>query len=450
MNAEGCVTVIAGTHWGDEGKGKSAFYESKDADLILRTTGGNNAGHTIVHEGNKYALHLIPGGIIWENALCMICPGVVVDPAVLIKEIEDLSKSVKITPKRFIVSGKAQVILPYHKDLDKLYEELKGNKIGTTGRGIGPCYADKINRIGLRMFDLLLPEEELGRKIVEATNAHNILFANFGMKDSLVDADEMVDLCKKYASKLKPFIKDTDPYIEEALENKKKIVIEGAQALGLDIDHGDVPFVTSSSPNTSGTLSGAGIGPIYVKKVIGVAKAYCSRIGEGPFETEEDNENGDVIREFGHEYGTTTGRSRRCGWLDLVVLKRSKYINGTTVLSLNHMDTIGAIGQKLGYVKLCIAYEYNGEVIHHYPSKDTEIVGAKVKPIYLEFSGWDTTGCKTYEDLPEEARRYIEEIENRTGMRVEYIGIGADVEDTIIHPEEITEISSPPGWSDDY
>ncbi|MCI9063074.1 MAG: adenylosuccinate synthase [Clostridia bacterium] len=407
------VTVVAGAFWGDEGKGRTCFFEAQDAYMCLRATGGNNAGHTIVYNGTKYPLHLIPSGIIWPNVICGIGPGVVIDPSVLIGEIETLKDAgINITPDNLIISNRAHVILPYHKSMDFLHESLKNNKVGTTGRGIGPCYSDKCNRIGIRMGDLGSPD--LWQKLSLTVGYHNNEFESFGMPEKEVELDKMYNLCKEYFEKLSPYIQDLQPFINDALEESKKIVIEGAQAYSLDIDHGDYPFVTSSNPNTSGTLSGIGIGPKFVKEVIGVTKAHCSRVGEGPFFTEQDNEIGDLIREDGHEYGTTTGRPRRCGWLDLCSLNYSKYLMGYTCLCVNHVDTIGKIGNKLGYINVCISH--NG-----------------AKPEYVQFDGgWDTTGCKTYDDLPDKAKEFIEFIESQTDIPVKYIGIGADNADTII------------------
>lgn len=407
------VTVITGCYWGDEGKGRAAFYECKDADMCIRATGGNNAGHTIVYNGQKYALHLIPGGIINEHTVCGIGPGVVIDPKVLLGEIKTLRKSgIKVSPKNLIIASNAHLIMPYHKIADAFQESLKSNKVGTTGRGIGPAYADKCYRIGIRMKDLLLDDTELFSKLFLSANFHRKVFENFNysVKDSDILPTHLLDLCKKYRRAFAPYIKDWQKCVNSALQSEKKIVIEGAQAYKLDIDHGDYPYVTSSNCNTSGTLSGAGIGPIYVKEVIGVLKTYCSRVGEGPFPTEQDNKIGDIIRTLGHEYGTTTGRPRRCGLLDLTIINESKGVMGYTCLALNHLDTIGKIIDTLGCIDIKIS-EHE----------------------YLAFcEGWDTTGCSSYLDLPGEARKFVEVIENITGLPIKYIGIGADNSDTII------------------
>lgn len=434
MNS-GKVVTIVGCNWGDEGKGRAAFFESQDASIIVRSTGGNNAGHTIVHEGKKYALHLIPSGIIHRNKKSLICPGVVIDTDVIIEEINMLKEAgVEVTPENFIISGRAHVILPYHRDLDRLYEDFKDNAIGTTGRGIGPDYSDKANRTGIRMYDLLLSEKELRDKIAIAIKPHNILFENTGFETALVAVDQLVKKMKQNAEILKDFIGNTGIILKNAIEREEKIVIEGAQAFRLDIDHGDYPMVTPSSPNTSGTLSGAGIGPKYLTKAIGVTKAYCSKVGNGDmFYTEEYGKDGDVIRELGHEYGTTTGRPRRCGWFDCPNIISAILPMGLDVLCINHIDTIGKIGNKLGYIKVCYAYEYNGKVINYIP-EDTEVTKQRPKPLYKTFKGgWEIPeNCKHYEDLPKKARDFIEFIERTTGVPVQYIGYGADTKKTII------------------
>jgi len=434
--SKGNVVAIVGCNWGDEGKGRAAFFESQDAKIVARATGGNNAGHTIVHEGKKYALHLVPGGIINPKTKCLIGPGVVIDTDVLIEEIKMLQDAgVSVTPKNLIISGKAHVIMPYHKDLDKLHEEMKEDgKVGTTGRGIGPCYADKANRIGIRMYDLLLPKKIIRKKIRIASKLHNILFRNIkGFIKSIVNSYSVANKMKDNANLLKDFIGNTDSIIKEAIENDDKIVIEGAQAFRLDIDHGDYPMVTSSSPNTAGTLSGIGIGPRYLNKAIGITKAYCSRVGNGPFPTEQDNKIGEIIRDLGHEYGTTTKRPRRCGWFDCVIINQAKITMGLNELCINHIDTIGKIGKTLGVIKICYAYKYNGRVIDYIPD-DIEITNCQPEPLYDTFvGGWDiSAACKCYEDLPKNAQEFIEYIESQTGLPVKYIGCGADIKDTII------------------
>lgn len=415
------VKVIVGIQWGDEGKGRASHFESKNASIVIRSTGGNNAGHTVVSNGKKFAMHLLPSSIIRDGVLSIIGPGVVVDPKVLITEIDEMAKNgIIIDNKRLLISDRAHIILPHHIALDSLMEMLKDNKVGTTGRGIGPSYSEKCDRTNIRMIDLK-NTDTLKNKINQSLKKANALFKQFDYP--IISEDEEYKLCLEFGKRLYNLIGDSEAAIINAYEKNENIIIEGAQALYLDIDHGDYPFVTSSNPNASGTCSGAGIGPTLVDEVIGVMKAYCSRVGEGPFTTELLDETGDTIRELGHEYGTTTGRPRRCGWLDLVMVKNAKYINGLTSLCINHMDTIG----KLPEIKICIGYMYNGKEINYVP-----IDRKNCTPIYKAFEGnWDTSNASTYEELPEKAKRYIEFIEDYSGIPVKYIGVGADENRTI-------------------
>lgn len=416
------IKEIVGIQWGDEGKGRASYYESKNAKVVIRATGGNNAGHTVVANGRKFAMHLLPSSIINDDVKSIIGPGVVIDPEVLISEMETMEEAgIAINPQKLFISGRAHVIMPHHKQLDSLYEEMKSNKIGTTGRGIGPCYSEKCDRTGIRMYDLISGKLNT-TKIKEAIKKANILFKEANKKT--FDENEIYELCLKWKEKLQDYICDTQFIIMEAHKNKENIIIEGAQALYLDLDHGDYPFVTSSNPNGSGTASGAGIGPTLIDEVIGVMKAYCSRVGEGPFPTEQENEIGDKIRELGHEYGTTTGRPRRCGWLDLVMIKNAAFTNGLTSLCVNHMDTVG----KLGQIKVCVAYKQGEKEIDYVPMNREDW-----EPVYKEFDGnWDTEGVTTYEELPKNAKNYIEFIEQYTGVKVKYIGVGADASRTIV------------------
>ena len=415
------VKVIVGIQWGDEGKGRASHFESKNASIVIRSTGGNNAGHTVVANGKKFAMHLLPSSIIRDGVLSIIGPGVVVDPKVLITEIDEMAKNgIIVDNKRLLISDRAHIILPHHIALDSLMEMLKDNNVGTTGRGIGPSYSEKCDRTNIRMIDLK-NTDTLKNKINQSLKKANALFKQFDYP--IISEDEEYKLCLEFGKRLYNLIGDSEAAIINAYEKNENIIIEGAQALYLDIDHGDYPFVTSSNPNASGTCSGAGIGPTLVDEVIGVMKAYCSRVGEGPFTTELLDETGDTIRELGHEYGTTTGRPRRCGWLDLVMVKNAKYINGLTSLCINHMDTIG----KLPEIKVCIGYMYNGKEISYVP-----IDRQNCTPIYKTFEGnWDTSNVSTYEELPEKAKRYIEFIEDYSGIPVKYIGVGADENRTI-------------------
>ena len=431
------VYVVLGTAHGDCGKGRAAFFESKDADYVVRATGGNNAGHTVVYEGKKYILHLIPSGIIRKGVVSIISNGVVIDPDVLIEEISALRKGgIKVDSDNLMISCKAHIIFSFHKKMDALQEVIKGNaKVGTTGRGIGPAYSDKADRIGIRMGDLLLPEDQLAQKVKVLVDYHNVIFKAYGKEE--VDLNEILNKCKEWKETLKAYIADSQALFDSIVGGKSKIVIEGAQSIWLSLDDGDYPYVTSSNPGTAGTLAGAGIAPVYLRKTIGVAKAYCSRVGEGPFETEQSNKAGNIIRELGHEYGATTGRPRRCGWLDLVRLKSACKRLGVTSLCLNHVDTIGLVGKRLeelgeeAGIKVCTEYLYNGEKISYFPSYNGN---EKATPIYGEsFHGWNIEdGTKTFEDLPEEAKRFILFVEEFIGVHIEYIGIGADNSKTII------------------
>lgn len=416
------IKEIVGIQWGDEGKGRASYYESKNAKVVVRATGGNNAGHTVVANGKKFAMHLLPSSIISDDVKSIIGPGVVIDPEVLIQEINTMKEAgIAINPQKLFISGRAHIIMPHHKELDSLYEEMKAKKIGTTKRGIGPCYSEKCDRTGIRMYDLI-SGKLTAEKLRESTKKANILFNATGRRT--FDEKELYKLCLKWKEQLEEYICDTQFIIMEAHKNNENIIIEGAQALYLDLDHGDYPFVTSSNPNGSGTASGAGIGPTLIDEVIGVMKAYCSRVGEGPFPTEQENETGDKIRQLGHEYGTTTGRPRRCGWLDLVMIKNAAFTNGLTSLCVNHMDTLG----KLEQIKVCIAYKKDEQVIEYVPMNRDEW-----EPIYKTFDGnWDTEGITEYDKLPEKAKKYIEFIEEYTGVKVNYIGVGADVSRTII------------------
>ena len=423
-----CVTEVVGGFWGDEGKGRVASYEAKDASLVLRTTGGNNAGHTVYYEGNKLPLHLVPGGIVYPHIKAIICSGVVVDLKVLKEEIEMLQKHISVTPENLIISDRAHIIMPYHTILDSIQEAKRGAySIGTTKRGIGPTYEDQRKRIGLRMQDLFMKEDDLKDKIE--------IIRNF-LKE-ILDPNEMffqVDFYYDYLMRMKKsigkYIKNPDEIIYGSLRTGDKIVIEGAQADHLDILHGDYPNCTSSECNPAGALSGAGIGPMFTEKVIVVSKTYCSRVGNGPFPTELKDESGNLIRKLGHEYGTTTGRPRRCGWLDLCAINP---LRGYTDMCLNHVDTIGLIGQKLGYIKVCVGYNYNGGSTRFFPS-DIEVTKEIPEPIYTEFEGgWEIPeGCDSFDKLPNKAQKFIEFIEISTGIPVSYIGIGPNNEDTII------------------
>lgn len=418
------VDVVLGTFYGDEGKGKIIDYLGSNADIAVRCSGGNNAGHTIEVNGIKFAFHLIPSGILNKGTIAVIGNGVVVDPKVLIEEMENL-KEHGYSADNLRISDKAHIILPYHIEMDKLLEENRGsNKIGTTARGIGPSYCDKYERCGIRAEDLISDRfEEL---LTININNKNKIFEMYGHET--VDLEKTLADYKEYAKILKPYITDTVTLIHNALDAGKKVICEGAQATLLDIDFGSYPFVTSSNPSIGGVCTGSGVGAKDIGEVYGVLKAYSSRVGAGPYVTEQNNEIGDTIRELGHEYGTTTKRPRRCGWLDLVALKYAVRLNGITGLAVNHVDTIG----KLDNIKLCVAYNFNGKETTDF-STNVDFLNNSYA-VYEDFEGnfGDISNCKTYEELPENAKKYLKRIEDFTGVPVKFIGTGAGREDMIV------------------
>jgi adenylosuccinate synthase len=419
------VRVVVGTQWGDEGKGKYIDMLAKESDLVVRFSGGNNAGHTIVADGVKYALHLIPSGILHKGRTCIIGNGVVVDPAVLLKEMENLSQK-GVSTERLLISDRAHVIMPYHKLLDELQEGQRGSSnLGTTKRGIGPAYADKTERCGIRMGDFIDPEQ-FAEKVRENLAVKNqIIEKVYGGKG--FDADSVIEEYNGYARLLKAHVTDVNSIIADAIEEGKNVLFEGAQATFLDLDFGTYPFVTSSNPVAGGVCTGAGIGPTYIDEIYGVLKAYTSRVGAGPFPTEQNNETGDTIRELGWEYGTTTGRPRRCGWLDAVMIRYAARVNGLTALAINHVDTIG----KLDKIKLCVAYKKDGEITRNFPASLKEL--AKCEPVYEEFDSWkeDISNVRKFEDLPANAQKYLRRIEELAGTKIGLIGVGKDREQTI-------------------
>lgn len=418
------VNVVLGAFYGDEGKGKIIDYLSKDSNYAVRFSGGNNAGHTIEVNGKKFAFHLIPSGILNKNVKAILGNGVVIDPKVLIDEINNLKENGYKVDNLYI-SNKAHLILPYHIELDGMLEEIRGaKKIGTTKRGIGPAYSDKFERSGIRMQDFISKDFKNLLK-TNITNKNTILKA-FGYKE--VDFAEIYKEYKEYAKILKPYVCDTTTMLHKAIKNNEKILCEGAQATLLDIDFGTYPYVTSSNPTIGGAATGTGIGFKYFDEVYGVIKAYSSRVGEGPYVTELTDEIGDKIRELGHEYGTTTKRPRRCGWLDLVALNYAIMLNGLTALAVNHLDTIG----KLDKIKLCVAYEVDGKREDFF-NTDLKFL-EKAKPIYEELPGnfGDISKCKSFSELPENAKKYIEKIEKITSTKVKFIGTGPGRDDIIV------------------
>lgn len=418
------VNVVLGGFYGDEGKGKIIDYLSGDADMSIRYSGGNNAGHTITVDGVKYAFHLIPSGILNKETKAVIGNGVVIDPKVLLEEIDNLHAN-GVSTDNLYISSKAHIILPYHVELDKMLEENRGeNKIGTTARGIGPAYCDKYERSGIRVEDFIGPNfAKLAKTNIENKN---VIFEAFG-HDKL-DAESIIEEYSAYAKRLEPYVTDTINLVHKALDNGEKIICEGAQATLLDIDFGTYPFVTSSSPTIGGVCTGSGIGPKDIGEVYGVIKAYSSRVGKGPYLTEEDNEIGDTIRELGHEYGTTTKRPRRCGWLDLVALKYAARLNSMTGIAINHVDTIG----KLDKIKLCVGYNHKGNVSMDFSTNPDYIKDCT--PVYEEFEGnfGDISNITNRDDLPEKAKKYLNRIEEVVGVPIKFIGTGAGRENMII------------------
>ena len=418
------VDVVLGSFYGDEGKGKIIDYLGSNADIAVRCSGGNNAGHTIEVDGVKFAFHLIPSGILNKGTIAIIGNGVVVDPKVLIEEMENL-KEHGYSADNLRISDKAHIILPYHIEMDKLLEENRGsNKIGTTARGIGPAYCDKYERCGIRAEDLISDRfEEL---LTININNKNKIFEMYGHET--VDLEKTLADYKEYAKILKPYITDTVTLIHNALDEGKKVICEGAQATLLDIDFGSYPFVTSSNPSIGGVCTGSGVGARDIGEVYGVLKAYSSRVGAGPYVTEQNNEIGDTIRELGHEYGTTTKRPRRCGWLDLVALKYAVRLNGITGLAVNHVDTIG----KLDNIKLCVAYNFNGKETTDF-STNVDFLNNSYA-VYEDFEGnfGDISNCKSFEELPDNAKKYLKRIEDFTGVPVKFLGTGAGRENMII------------------
>lgn len=422
--------VVIGCFYGDEGKGKVIDYLAADADVAVRATGGDNAGHTIRVDHIKYAMHLIPSGILSGHTVSVIGNGVVLNPEVLLAEIANLKAHGYDVEHYLKISDKAHVILPYHQLMDAALEKLRAAKIGTTGKGIGPAYCDKYERSGLRMEDLYTPG--FAEKLRHLTESRKALLKFYDPGnpaiDEKLDFEKLLAAYTGYAKELKPYVCDTLTFLHKALEEDKKMVVEGAQATLLDIDFGSYPFVTSSNPTIGGILTGTGLSAADIGNVYGVIKAYSSRVGEGPYVTELLDSTGDRIRELGHEYGTTTGRPRRCGWLDLVALKYARRVNGLTALSVNHLDTIGRFDK----IQVCVAYDCDGTITEDF-STNLELLGC-AKPVYQELAGnfGELAGCQSFEELPKAAQDYIRFIENYIGIPVKFIGTGAEREAMLV------------------
>ncbi|WP_458411522.1 adenylosuccinate synthase [Schinkia sp. CFF1] len=412
--------VVVGSQWGDEGKGKITDFLSQNAEVVARYQGGNNAGHTIVFGGKKYKLHLIPSGIFFSEKICVVGNGMVIDPKALVEELQYLHEQ-GINTDNLRISNRAHVILPYHLKLDELAEESKGaNKIGTTKKGIGPAYMDKAARIGIRIADLL-DREEFEKKLKQNLEEKNRIL------EKLYDAEgfkleDILDEYYNYGQQFAKYVCDTSVVLNDAIDEGKRVLFEGAQGVMLDIDQGTYPFVTSSNPVAGGVTIGSGVGPTKINHVVGVCKAYTSRVGDGPFPTELHDEIGHQIREVGREYGTTTGRPRRIGWFDSVVVRHARRVSGITDLALNSIDVLTG----LETVKICVAYKYKGEVIKEFPASLNVL--SECEPVYEEMPGWteDITGVRKLDDLPENARHYVERVAQLTGIPLATFSVGPD------------------------
>jgi adenylosuccinate synthase len=422
--------VVLGAQWGDEGKGKATdlLATNETIDFVVRTSGGHNAGHTIVVNGEKFATHLLPSGILTPGATCVIANGVVVSPEALFRELDSLiARGVDLAP--LVVSANAHVLASYHATIDKVTERFLGNaKLGTTGRGIGPTYADKINRIGIRVADLF--DEELLRQKVEASlEVKNQLLAKVYNRRAL-SIDAVVEELLSYVERLRPMVADTSLLLNRALDDGKTVLFEGAQATMLDVDHGTYPFVTSSNPVAGGVCTGAGIGPTRIDRVIGVIKAYTTRVGSGPFPSELFDADGEKLWKVGGEVGVSTGRNRRCGWYDAVVARYSSRVNGLTDLFLTKLDVLSSWER----VPVCVAYDVDG--VRHDEMPMTQSEFARATPIYESFPGWweDISGCREFDDLPVNAQAYVRTLEQMSGTRIWGVGVGPGREQTLVVP----------------
>ncbi len=420
------AVVVLGTQWGDEGKGKATDQLGSRIDYVVKFNGGNNAGHTVVVGGEKYALHLLPSGILSPGVTPVIGNGVVIDLEVLFSEIDALEAR-GVSAERLLVSSAAHVIAPYHRTIDKVSERFLGKrKIGTTGRGIGPAYADKINRVGIRIQDLF-EENILRQKVEGALDQKNHLLVKVYNRRAIT-VDETVEELLSYAERVRPYVADTPLVLNKGLDEGKTVVFEAGQATMLDIDHGTYPFVTSSSATAGGACTGSGVGPTRIDRVVGVIKAYTTRVGEGPFPTELLDDMGEHLRQKGGEFGTTTGRPRRTGWYDAVVARYAARVNGLTDLVLTKLDTLSGLEK----IPVAVAYDVDGKRHDEMPLDQSDFHHAT--PVYEEFDGWseDISGCRTFEDLPVNAQRYVLALEEISGTRISAIGVGPGREATIL------------------
>jgi len=419
--------VIVGTQWGDEGKGKIVDLLAENADVVVRFQGGNNAGHTMVVDGQQFISHLVPSGIL-QQKICMLGNGMVVDPMVLLEEIDMLQQhQIDVGPEKLRISEKAHVIMPYHKQIDTAREHMKADKkIGTTGRGIGPAYEDKASRLGIRFAELLDPEFLSGQifSLIEEKNFYLTRFCS----ESPLRSENIIKDYSSYAKRLSPYVTDVSVEIHQAMEQGKQILFEGAQGTHLDVDHGTYPYVTSSNTVSGNACSGSGIGPKTITDVLGIVKAYTTRVGEGPFPSELFDDTGDMLQQKGVEFGATTGRKRRCGWLDTVMLKNAVRLNGLTGLIITKLDVLSGLES----LKICTGYECMGKAVHEFPANLRTL--AACKPVFEILPGWteDISGIRTMDDLPENTRLYLKRIEDLTHTRIDIVSVGPAREETIM------------------
>ncbi len=419
--------VIVGTQWGDEGKGKIVDLLAEYADMVVRFQGGNNAGHTMVVKGEQFISHLVPSGIL-QNKTCIIGNGMVIDPSVLLEEIDYLiSKGISVGPDNLKISEKAHIIMPYHKYVDSAREKTKGDKkIGTTGRGIGPCYEDKATRRGIRFIELIDTEVFIER-VKSIVKEKNFYLKNF-LSYETVDSESIINQYNGYAKKLAPYVTNISIIIDDALKEGKQVLFEGAQGAHLDIDHGTYPYVTSSNTIAGNACSGAGVGPKKITGVIGIVKAYTTRVGEGPFPAELFDETGDAIQKKGVEFGATTGRKRRCGWLDTVILRNAVRLNGLTGIAVTKLDVLDG----LETVNICTSYEYNGKPVNNFPASLKKL--AACKPVYETLPGWseDISSIKKFEDLPQNTINYLKRVEELIETPINIVSVGPGRDETIM------------------
>jgi adenylosuccinate synthase len=419
------VQIIVGAQWGDEGKGKIVDMLSEGVDIVARYQGGANAGHTVCIGDKEHVLHLIPSGIFHPHITCIIGNGVVIDPAALMKEIAQLEAAGISIAGRLLISHNAHLIMPYHKQLDNI-RERSAEKIGTTGRGIGPAYIDKFMRIGIKIVDLLDRDVLAAKLKANIAEKNQILSRVYG--ETLINVDELIAEYQEFDSQIDQYITDTALYLHQALKQGKRIIAEGAQGALLDVDHGTYPYVTSSNPTSGGACTGLGIPPTAVESVVGIVKAYCTRVGNGPFPTELNTATGEMLRSVGHEFGATTGRPRRCGWFDAVAMRYSTMINGIDKIAITKLDVLDEFDE----IRVCIGYEYGGKRLKTFPSDVKSL--ENITPVYESFEGWKTqlAGTRSYAELPTKARRYVEALAHLSGTQLWIVSVGPRRDQTIV------------------